>query len=102
MILVERADQLKPGDVLIIEVPIKDRETGREHPWKRYACVVESKPRMIVALTLKMRPTVRDQWMILFSSDRRETIYKLDEDEWPQGVVAMRMKHIATGLIKLD
>lgn len=96
------AYDLKPGDVTVIDVTITDRATGQDRNWRRYACVLRTTGKLlIVVMTLKLHPEPKDHRTINLRSDD-ERVYLLPEDKWPSGVVAMRMKHIAKGVIKLS
>ena len=98
---------LKLGDVVQIAVRLSDKITGERFWWKRFACVVQlPKPfkwgwaTRFYALTLKMHPTQADLREIDLD-DENQVVMLLPEHMWPQGVVAMRMKHIHLGNIKL-
>lgn len=99
---------LRLGDVVQIAVQLTDKQTGQPYWWKRFACVTwlpglspAGRARgHFRALTLKMRPEERDLRDIDLGEEN-QVVTKLDEDRWPQGVVAMRMKLITQGLVKL-
>lgn len=98
-------DGLKPGDVLMVAVQLADKRTGDPYWWRSFRCVLEVHNRlMATTVLLKLQPDldkdVRD--LPFGTSDQRLVIEYLPEHRWPQGVVAMRMKHISLGLIKLD
>jgi hypothetical protein len=105
-------ENLKLGDVVQISVQLKDKETGNPFWWRRFACVVKLRrgarngrthSTMFWALTLKMHPDMeRDLREIDLTEElHRQVVTTVPEDRWPQGVVAMRMKLIATGKIQL-
>ena len=97
---IENALLLNPGDVCVVAVELKDKQTGNPYWWKRFACVLDIGNRRYAAmLTLKLHPDIdKDVRDVDVTQD---VVMRLSEDSWPQGVVAMRMKHIALGLIKL-
>lgn len=95
---------------------LTDTKTRDTFWWKRFACVVElprsARSRIIgvphrgytfMALTLKLRPDMdKDLREVdLRDRDRPQVVTYLPEERWPQGVVAIRMKLIALGLIKI-
>ena len=91
---------LKRGDVVVVAVELQDKQTGAPYWWKRF-CTVHQQPvtrRYVELLTLKMRPDDRDLRTVDILQD---VVTLLPEAEWPQGVVAMRMKLIAQGIVKL-
>lgn len=91
---------LAPGDVVMVAVELRDKTTGNPYWWKRFCCVVD-KPhnrRFVTLLTLKMRPEERDLREVDVTKD---VVTKLPEEQWPQGVIAMRMKLIMQRVIKL-
>ena len=113
---IEDARDLKPGDVLVIDVTLTDRVTGQDRIWRRYACVLERALNLWVvpvsvaggyskyhftAMTLKMQIDEKKDIREINLREERERCYLLPEDKWPQGVIAMRMKWIAKGVIKL-
>lgn len=91
---------LAPGDVVVVAVELRDKTTGQPYWWKRFCCVI-GKPlnrRYVTLLTLKMRPEERDMRDVDVTKD---VVTKLPEDQWPQGVVAMRTKLIMQRIVKL-
>ena len=92
---------LKPGDVVTVSVELRDKATGNPYWWKRFAAVLPGPMTRNTAMliTLKLRPEDRDTRHVDF---RKDVVVKLPEDQWPQGVVAIRMKLIMQGVIKLD
>lgn len=99
---IESAYDLKPGDVVVVDVTITDRATGQDRIWRRYACVIKTTGKHFVGvLTLKLKPEAKD-YRDIHLTRGNEVVYLMPEDKWPQGVVAMRMKLIAQGKIKLS
>lgn len=94
---------LKAGDVLNVAVKLKDKSNGQDFWWRRFVAVLEvSGRRRLVAVTLKMHPDLaKDVREISLGGDDQVVTY-LPEEQYPQGVVAMRMKLIMTRVIKLD
>lgn len=94
---------LKPGDVCVVAVKMRDRTTGGDYWWKRFVVVAQNdtRGRHFSALTLKMHPDKEKDRRIIDIQETNNIVTFLPEDQWPQGVVAMRMKAIMTGLIKL-
>lgn len=94
------AENLKPGDVCLVAVELRDKSTGQPYWWKRFVCVLDAQRRQAIMLTLKMQiDTEKDLRVVDFGKD---VVTQLSEAEWPQGVIAMRMKWIMKGLIKVD
>lgn len=95
---------LKLGDVVYMSTKHTNR-MGEEFWWRRFACVTEitSRWRMEV-INLKMRPDPdKDVRSVNFSAPITEqVIVALPEERHPPGVIAMRMKMIALGQIKLE
>lgn len=92
-------DGLKPGDVILAATKIRNKGTGEEWWWKRFCCVIQAGGADVYCVTLKVRPDPEKDHRVL--SIGRDIITQLPEDQWPQGVVAMRMKLIMRGAIKL-
>lgn len=94
-----------PGDVLLVSRQLRDKRTGEPFWWKSFRCVIEPNRRrhwMAMLLTLKMYPDVKkDVWEVDLR-DEATVVQFVDPADWPPGVLAMRMKALATGLIKLD
>lgn len=94
---------LRIGDVLKCSKQLKSRDTGEEYWWTSFRVVIASPWNRLVFITLilKMNPDpdkdVREERI-----DDKFVAELLEPDEWPQGVVAMRTKHVMTGLIRLD
>lgn len=96
------ARDLKVGDVVTVAQHIQGKFGENDYWWKSFRVVVDPPMRRSVMLMiLKMRPDPAKDWRLVDVSDDRFVITKLDESAWPQGVSAMYMKHLATGLIKL-
>jgi len=93
--------RLAVGDVVRIDLPITDAATGRTRTWQRFACVTRPGSFYIEALNLKLNPTKNDRRLIRLGGPGQERVFKIPEDRWPQGVVAMRMKLIMTKVISL-
>lgn len=90
---------LRPGDVCMVAVQLRDRTTGQPYWWKRFVCVLRPMSRHCEMLSLKMHiDPDKDVRMVDFTQD---VVTKVEENDWPQGVVAMRMKWIAKGLVKV-
>ena len=99
-------ETLNVGDVVQISVHLQDRsDRSKWFWWKRFACVTRVRNRRSFdALTLKMRPDMDTDLRtvdLAQDGDRPQVVTRLDESRWPQGVVAMRMKLLARGMIKL-
>ena len=100
------AASLRAGDVVQIAVKLTDKQTGMPFWWKRFACVVGVprsgyKRTLIYALTLKMQIDMEKDLREIDLEDDKQIVTYLPEDQWPQGVIAMRMKAITLGHIKL-
>jgi hypothetical protein len=93
------ARDLRAGDVCIVAVQLKDKTTGQPFWWKRFVAVLKPMKRHAEMLTLKMHiDPDKDVRLVDFDQD---VVTKVEEDAWPQGVLAMRMKWITLGVIKL-
>lgn len=96
------ARDLKFGDVVQVAVELTDKQTGKRFWWRRF-CVVTEKAqgwanKSVMTMTLKMNPEPKD-FRVIELEDVVVTL--VPERQWPQGVSAMYMKHLATGLIKV-
>lgn len=92
---------LKAGDVVIVAVEI--RKSEGTYWWKRFACVADNSSTgkyAMQVLTLKLRPEALKDLRLI--DIRKDVVTLLAESDWPEGVVAMRMKLIMQGVIKLD
>ena len=94
-------ENLKPGDVCVVAVKMRDKRSGEDYWWKRFVVVIAvAGAHDLLTLTLKLRPEERDErWVELRDKDNIVTF--LPEEQHPQGVVAMRMKLIMQGIVKL-
>lgn len=98
---------LTAGDVVQISVKLQDKITGQDFWWKRF-CVVTHVPSgkwgswdQFNALTLKMHPDFDKDLRGIDLEDANTIVTKLEPDRWPQGVIAMRMKALALGWVKI-
>ena len=103
------ASTLRVGDVIQIAVQLPDKTTGQPFWWKRFACVVgEAPPRRTIrritfyALTLKMQVDMERDLREIDLQDEKTVVTYLPEERHPQGVIAMKMKLVALGHIKLE
>ncbi len=104
---------LAAGDVVQIAVKLKDKMTGQDFWWKRFAVVVtkhigfsrpgqERRPlRQFTALTLKMHPDFDKDLREIDLSEEDTIVTKLEPERYPQGVIAIRMKYLALGYVKI-
>lgn len=95
---------LKVGDVLVVARQLADKRTGDPFWWKSFRVVLKPpiNRRIVHVMTLKMHPEPdKDFWDVDLTDDKN-VVTLLPEDMQPQGVIAMRMKHILSGLIKLE
>lgn len=95
------AKGLQAGDVLMCAVRLLGKHDGKPYWWKTFRIVTEPPVGIYVRLMiLKLHPDldrdVRDE-AIVFTPERVFT--KVEEHEMPQGVLAMRMKALHTGLV---
>lgn len=95
---------LKIGDVVLVARELKDKQTGQPFWWRSFRAVLAVPTlKHLTVLTLKMNPDPeKDVWEIDFRDDVRQVVTKVPEEQWPQGVKAMWMKHVHTGLIRLS
>lgn len=98
-------DGLKVGDVISISTLLKDKKTGESFRWNRFAVVLSEPDHLsFAALTLKMHVTERDYRVVYLTREltpSSDVVCKIEEENWPQGVVAMRMKLIMQGILSL-
>lgn len=97
------ATTLKPGDVVTVAVELPDKQRrGQTFWWTRFGCVLREcwYGDCVDIVTLKMH--IDEQKDIRMVDVTRDVVMKLEEHEWPQGVLAMRMKHLLNGNISLD
>lgn len=106
--IITNTNDLKPGDVLLVSIQLTDKQTGQDFWWKTFR-VVMRKPitkHYAQLLILKMHPDFdKDLREIDFdpdASEKKQVIQIVPEDAWPQGVIAMRMKLITLGKLKLS
>ena len=93
---------LRLGDVVQVSKLLRSKTDGHEYWWRSFRCVTRvTGKRSAQLLILKMHPDLdRDLYEVDFQ-ERDQVIIKLPEESWPQGVIAIRTKHIMRGLIKL-
>ena len=97
------AENLKVGDVVQIAVQLRDKTTGQDFWWKRFAAVVRhNNSKHFEALTLKMHVDMDKDLRIIDLRSDKQVVTWLPPEQWPQGVSAMHMKLVATGRLKLD
>lgn len=105
------ARELKGGDVIMVKVWLRDKEDREKiFPWRRFACVITTPrgrsrvPTLNLKAVLDMDRDVRDIQLDGSNGPGQgsDEVYLVPEDKWPQGVVAMRMKYIALGYVKLE
>jgi len=95
-------DSLQPGDVVTIAVRLKDKVTRESYWWRRFAVVQDVLgPGYFTAVTCKLHPTEKDMRMVNLQAGH-EVVVKLEPHQWPQGVVASRMKLLMTGVVNLS
>ena len=109
--IIRDTDMCKPGDVLLVAIQLTDKQTGQPFWWKSFRCVMRvTSSRFATLLHLKMHPDLdKDVREVDFHEGAgnhmgegvRQVIEWLPEEAWPQGVVAMRMKQIALGVLDL-
>lgn len=95
-------DDLYAGDVVLVNKRLRDKTTGQDFWWKSFR-VVMAQPVMrhyVELMVLKMHPTEKDYQTVRVPAEDT-IVQKMPEAAWPQGVVAMRLKHLTTGLLKL-
>ena len=99
------AEGLKPGDVVQLSTKHQDKKTGEDYWWKRFAIVrrVGDRRLGVEVLHLKMHPDLEKDIKILMMGalPDDQVITLLDPAQYPQGVVAMRMKAIMKGWVRL-
>jgi hypothetical protein len=90
------ARTLNIGDVVTVAVKMKD-----DSWWRRFACVLEKPTTRWYVMLLTLKQVVDIGKDIREVSLSEDIVTFLPEAEWPQGVVAMRMKYLAKGVIQL-
>ncbi len=105
MEIITSARDLVVGDVLFIARKIVPRD-GRDPFWWRAYWIVERVLNMtyVEVMLLKMHPDPEKDHRTFGLGDTpdEQIIQYLHPDEYPQGVQAMRIKHIQQGRIKLS
>jgi hypothetical protein len=106
MEIIRSPADLVAGDVLYISKLVRPRD--RDEYWWRAYWIVKAAPRhkrqtWVEGMVLKMHPDPDKDHRLIDFDEKFETqvIQFLPENDHPQGVSAMRMKHIALGTIKL-
>ena len=93
---------LKRGDVVQYSLQLRSRRDGEPFWHTRFAAVTDVLTATTVeVLTLVLAPDPRFDPRLLHLSSKATVVTFLPEDRWPQGVMALRMKHIMKGAIKL-
>lgn len=103
MEIIKSAADLVVGDVVFVAKYIEPR--GRDAFWWRAYWVVTRtiNARLADLMLLKMNPDPdKDHRMFDFQDDpNKQVIQYLHPDDYPQGVQAIRAKHVMQGRIKL-
>lgn len=101
--LVDTTD-LRLADVVQISVRLTDVVTGQPYWWRRFACITRlgGSRRTLKALTLKLCPDMDKDLRVIDLHDSDQVVIKIPEERWPEGVVAIRMKLLMQGHIKLS
>lgn len=95
---------LKAGDIVMVSVELTDKTTGSPFWWRRFCAVYQtpwvSSPWHVEVLTLKLHV---DMHKDLREVDlRKDVVTRVDVASQPQGVSAMLMKLIHTGVIRIE
>ena len=92
---------LRPGDVVQYSIKLTPRG-GQPYWMTRFGAVTEVLTGSIVeVLTLVLHPDPRFEPRTLQLRSPDVSVTFLPPERWPHGVVAIRMRHIMTGKIKL-
>lgn len=103
MDIITSTEGLVPGDVLYVSKLVQPRG-GEEYWWRAYWIVKSCPTRHFIDLMLlKMHPDPeKDHRMFDFDAcGDKQVIQYLHPDKYPQGVSAMKMKHVTLGTIRL-
>lgn len=99
---IHKGTDLRGGDVIIIAKYLRSK-SGDYYWLRQLACVTsteECSRRLVPFIILK--PNVNPDWDIGKVDVNRDHIYRIDPDKWPPGSLAMRIKYVTLGLIKID
>ncbi len=102
MEIIRSPADLVAGDVLYVSKLVR-RGSPDEYWWRAYWIVKRVSRWYVDAMVLKMHPDPdKDHQMISFDEElATQVIQFLHEKDYPQGVAAMKMKHVHLGTIKL-
>jgi hypothetical protein len=104
---IHNARSLNIGDVLLVQKYVDSK--AREPFWTQFFACVTGVPqlhsksqllKLVEVVELKLRPTARE-FKQIHLIDSHYRVQRLAENEWPPGVIAMRMKLIMTGKLSL-
>lgn len=102
---IDTTEGLNAGDVVQISVKLTDKRTGDDFWWRRFAVVMRQpvSRHLFEALTLKMHPDMDKDKRVIDTGvpADEQVVTKLAEHTWPQGVIAMRMKALTLGWVRL-
>lgn len=91
---------LDVGDVLMVHVRLKDKQTGKPFTWKWLGAVKKPHPRSTGALVIRFgAPEGKDEIFMNFGrlGADDEGVWLIPEAEWPDGVHAFRTRLILEG-----
>lgn len=107
--ILKNTNSIKVGDVLLVSKQLTDKTTGQPYWWKTFRVVVSVMPVrrggdgcFADLLILKMHPDLDKDLRTIDFTEEGLVVQELPEDQHPQGVIAMRMKMIHKGIVKLE
>lgn len=96
------ATDLNVGDVVTVATELRDKRGPGTFWWTRFAVVASPAVSERFASLLSLKLQVDLDKDLRFVDVTTDIVHRLPENRWPQGVVAMRMKHIHLGNIDLS
>ena len=89
-----------PGDVLMVAQQSTDKVTGKSFTWRWFGVV--RRPRLRQADAIPVLHLTHDRFTYAYPSSREMDITLLEEEHWPDGVRALRLRAILEGRIDLE
>lgn len=98
--LVTHGEQLAHGDVVVVQRDMTDKKTKEPYVWRFFAVVLKAGVRMVKVYRLGAPDDAKPEF-VLDLCELTTTLHKLEPDEWPPGVHALRMAAILDGNIDI-
>lgn len=97
---------LMPGDVVMCDRKMRDKQTRKLYQWKFFMVVTEPThlfgDRVTGFVLGTSNERLREEPLNLSVNDEKNAIHYLPPDEWPPGVHAFRMALILKRKIEID